>query len=202
MKRKVFFGASIAAALVLTSCGGGEAEGEEGTSDSTATTVEEEVEAMTYDVDTAQSTVSWMTYEGEEIGHTGSVKVSGGSFSTEGDAVTGGSLTFNMASVVADSDKLTGHLMAPDFFDLANFATAEFSFGGYAEGVVSGTLSMVGQEFNVEANTAVDGNVLNVSEFKIDASSMNFFVSEREEKAEEEWHDANVGVTATIVGVE
>ena len=84
MKTKLFLGVSIAT-LMLASCGGGEAEGEEGTeADSTATTTEEEVVAMTYDVDTAQSTVNWTTYEGEEIGHTGSVKISGGTFSTEG----------------------------------------------------------------------------------------------------------------------
>jgi polyisoprenoid-binding protein YceI len=113
-------------------------------------------------------------------------------------------MTINMASVeVGDgSEKLQGHLMAPDFFDIENFATAEFTFDSHEEGIVYGSVNVVGKEMAVEAETTVDGNTLNVSDFTIDMSELGFFTTEAAEKPEEERHDANIGISATIVGME
>ncbi len=201
MKRKLFFGVGIAA-FILASCGGAEG-GEESTNSDSTVTVEEEVMVMSYSVDTAETIINWYNTLSGEKDHEGTVKASGGYFAIENDVVREGSLTIDMMTIVeSQGAKLQGHLTTPDFFDVGNFATAEFTFDRHEEGIIYGTVNVIGMELAVEAVTSVDGNVLNVSDFIIDLSQLPFFLAEVAEKPAEEQHDANVGITATIVGAE
>lgn len=66
--------------------------------------------------------------------HSGTINVSEGSLSVQGDQITGGKAILDMSSLasvdLADDEemagKLVGHLKSPDFFDVATHSTAEF----------------------------------------------------------------------------
>jgi polyisoprenoid-binding protein YceI len=66
--------------------------------------------------------------------HTGTFKISDGSFYVKDGILTGGTFTINMNSLnnedlVADAaskGKLEGHLKSPDFFNVAKYPTARF----------------------------------------------------------------------------
>jgi polyisoprenoid-binding protein YceI len=60
--------------------------------------------------------------------HTGGFKAFTGTYEPAGDKVEAGKLKaeIDMASTYSDDPKLTAHLKAPDFFDVAKFPTATF----------------------------------------------------------------------------
>ncbi|MEO9532371.1 MAG: YceI family protein [Crocinitomicaceae bacterium] len=204
MKNKFFYGVGIAT-FMLASCGGAE-EAAEDLHENIEDVVEEViVETKSYSVDTAASIVNWTTMDGEEKGHWGTVKVLEGSFSTEGDVITEASLKMNMNTVMSTDENggenLTGHLMAPDFFDVNQYASSEFTFDRHEEGKIYGTLNAAGAEFPVEAEATLTEGTVEVAEFIIDMSTLPFYVAEREkEPNQEKWHDPNVTISATIVG--
>jgi polyisoprenoid-binding protein YceI len=200
MKKKLFFGVSIAA-LMLASCGGAEETTEE-----TGEVVDsvEVVEAVTYEIDTTASVINWINYAGEEKNHWGTVKVLSGTYTVEGDLITAASLSANMNTITSDDEmggeKLAGHLVSPDFFDVNKYASAEFTFNKHEEGMVHGTLNAAGLEFAVEAPVTLTEGVVTVGEFKVDMSALGFFTMEKEkEKDQAKWHDANIGFSANIV---
>lgn len=198
MKKNIFYGVSAAALMfAFVSCGGDEETTDE-TTDSTETT-EDVIETMEYTVDTEASIINWYNMEGEEKGHSGTVNILEGTFTTEADLITNASLTMDMNTLTADSDKLAGHLVSPAFFDVNQYASATFTFGGHVDGIVSGTLSCAGQEFAIEAPATVTEGTVEIADFNIDMSVFPYFQEEKEKAPEEEWHDTNIGFTATIV---
>ena len=52
--------------------------------------------------------------------------------------------SFDMNSLFSDSEKLTKHLLTPDFFDAESFPTSNFTFSSYENGVMTGTLTLRG----------------------------------------------------------
>lgn len=211
MKRKIVLGMS-AMAFLFAACGGAESTAETTDADSTATeTVEVAAEPVvsSYNVDVAGTVINWNNFNGEEVDHAGTVNATGGTFevTTTGDVmeITGASLTVDMASISEGSEKLEGHLMSPDFFDVATFATTEFVFDRHEGGMIYGSVSIIGKEVAVEAPATVstdgDGATVEVGEFKLDFSTleMPFFIEDVKAPAEEQ-HDPNIGFSATIVG--
>ncbi|WP_066756552.1 YceI family protein [Crocinitomix algicola] len=207
MKRIIILGI-CAMPFFFASCGG--AESEEGTT-TDSTVVEEQIETVvtSYTIDTAATVVNWTTYGAEGIDHQGTIGALSGTaeISTTGEEsqITGASLVIDMTSINEESEKLVGHLMAPDFFDVNTYATSEFSFDRHEAGVVYGSVSIIGKSLPVEAPVTVseENGSLNVQvgEFKLDFSSleMPFYVAEAD-KPEEEKHNPVIGFTATVVG--
>ena len=182
MKNKFFYGVGIAT-FMLASCGGAE-EAAENLEEGVTDVVEEIVETKTFTVDTAASIINWATMEKGEKGHWGTVKVLEGTFSTDDDVITDASLKMNMNTVMSTDENgganLTGHLMAPDFFEVNKYATAEFAFDRHEEGTVYGTLTAAGIEFAIEAGATVTEGTVEVAEFVVDMSALSFFVVEKE----------------------
>lgn len=209
MKRIFILGVS-AIPFFFASCGG--AESQEG-SDSDSTAVQETVEVETvvtnYSIDTAATVINWMSYGAEGIDHQGTIKALNGTaeITTTGEEsqVTGASLTVDMNSINEESEKLVGHLKAPDFFDVSTYATTEFTFDRHEAGIIYGSLSVVGKSLPVEAPATIteENGTLTVAvgEFKIDFTSleMPFYVNEADKPAEEK-HDPKIGFSATVVG--
>ena len=210
--KKIFILGICAIPFFFASCGGGEADGE--TTDTDSTAVEEVVEAepvvTNYIVDTANTVINWNNFSEGEVDHQGTVKALNGTIevTTTGDVVeiTNAALTVDMNSISEGSEKLEGHLMAPDFFDVNNFATTEFAFDRHEEGMIYGTVTIIGKEMGIEvpATVNMDGDNVNVEigDFQLDftALEMPFFVTEAAEAPEEERHDPNIGFSATVVG--
>jgi len=104
---------------------------------------------VTYTVDVAKSTVTWI---GKKVtgSHNGTIALKSGSLNVDGKNVTGGTFVIDMNSIKdADgSDKLEGHLKADDFFGTAKFPTSTFVItkvtGSAANATVAGNLTIKG----------------------------------------------------------
>lgn len=132
------FGMTIAFALI--SCaGGGEKNAEEQNNDAaTEETVEEVVEVKNVSVIAGESKVNW---EGEMMGmykHSGTIDITEGNLTIEGDQITSGEFVADLTTMQATdenynpeegktAEKLVGHLSSPDFFMVDSFPQATFA---------------------------------------------------------------------------
>jgi polyisoprenoid-binding protein YceI len=107
------------------------------------------IKPLTYTVDAAKSTVTWI---GKKVtgSHNGTIALKSGSITVNGKAVTGGTFVMDMTSI-KDADgsaKLEGHLKADDFFGTTKFPTSTFVVtkvaGTGANVTVSGNLTIKG----------------------------------------------------------
>ncbi|GGF16944.1 YceI family protein [Echinicola rosea] len=121
-------GLLLASALLMVACG----QKSETVETSEAQEVAEAT-GTTVAVDPAASAVSWTGFKPAGK-HFGTIPVTAGEITIEGDAITSGNFTFDIAALeIGDMEegsenygKLHGHLQSPDFFDAANHPTATF----------------------------------------------------------------------------
>jgi len=92
--------------------------------------------AKIYEVSTAASKMEWI---GTKLStyHHGEVAIKDGELLVDHGTISGGSFVINMTSIVAHdkgeegvNDRLTGHLLSPDFFDVAKYPEAMFEITG------------------------------------------------------------------------
>ncbi|WP_025667707.1 YceI family protein [Aquimarina megaterium] len=138
------------------------------------------VEAITYNVDVASSSIDWVGSKPLEK-HTGTLKLASGTFETKEGAITSGSFTIDMTSInVTDlegDDKayLEGHLKGEGegkedhFFNVAKFPKAVFEVTGISEKegktFIDGNLTIKGTKKNISfpATTSVEGDVITLN---------------------------------------
>ena len=136
-----------------------------------------------YTVDTQASSVEWVGAKAAGASHNGTIKLQGGELKLYGGRIVGGKVTVDMNSIdvlgldASMKGKLEGHLKSPDFFDVAKFPTASFSFGSTMPGdaaasnVVAGELMMKGisKPIRIPFNTSFADGKLTVEspEFSI-----------------------------------
>ena len=168
---------------------------------------------LTYTVDAAQSTVTWI---GKKVtgSHNGTIALKSGSINVNGKAVTGGSFVMDMTSI-KDADgsaKLEGHLKADDFFGTAKFPTSTFVItkvaGTGANVTVSGNLTIKGitKPLSFPATVAVnaDGTVsalagkimVDRTKYDIKYGSKSFFDSIGDKAIDDEFI-LNISLVAT-----
>ena len=90
----------------------------------------ESVEAVASAVSYTISPESSISFIGSKVtgSHEGGFKTFEGTIAiADGKIVAPSKVTIQTDSIWADRDRLTGHLKSPDFFDTANFPTAEFA---------------------------------------------------------------------------
>ncbi|UKT64138.1 YceI family protein [Pedobacter mucosus] len=107
------------------------------------------IKPVTYTVDAAKSTVTWI---GKKVtgSHNGTIALQSGTLNVDGKKVTGGTFTIDMNSI-KDADgsaKLEGHLKADDFFGVAKFPTTTF---------VITKITGSGANLNVAGNLTIKG---------------------------------------------
>jgi polyisoprenoid-binding protein YceI len=140
--------------------------------------------ATAYVVDPATSVVNW---EGTKPTgkHMGTIPVTSGQLSVEGNNITAGSFELNVAGLTVndlqgeEKGKLEGHLKTGDFFEVEKFPTASFVITGVtpaAEGSgfthnISGDLTMKGQTQNI----TVPANVV-LADGKLTATTQAFTI--------------------------
>ncbi|MCR9172426.1 MAG: YceI family protein [bacterium] len=181
-KASVFFLA--ATALFVASCSSEETTDENGT--------EEKVEAVTYTLDPAATTLKWHGEMSPEYGHDGTVQVTEGSITMMGDALESGSFKIDMNSIKVtdegmDDEKkgyLAAHLKgtAPDedhpqnmFWNTPDFPMAMVTLNSYDNGQLSMTLNVIGKdvETTVPATIKQDGDkVMIMGDFPISFADM------------------------------
>jgi len=123
---------------------------------------------VTYTVDAAKSTVTWV---GKKVSgsHNGTIALKSGTLIVDGANVKGGTFVLDM-NQIKDADgsaKLEGHLKADDFFGVAKYPTSTFVItkvaGSGANLTVSGNLTIKGitkpLSFPASATVNADGTV-------------------------------------------
>ena len=212
-------GTSILSIGLLISCGGTEenhdghyhADGEHDHEH-----VEEiEVMVLKYNIDTAETIVNWRGYE--ETGtenpeyHEGTVKALEGSVEiteTNGEIeITDVNFLVDMNSIKESKDieKLEGHLMSPDFFNVNKFISTSFVFEKHEEGMLYGKINIVGADIDVVAPVNIekgeDRVTITVEPFRVDVTPANlpFFVAELEMEEGPEKHDPILEFNLVVV---
>ena len=142
-------------------------------------------EAVTFNVNTAESLINW---EGSKVvggGHNGTIALSSGEVSVKDGVVEAGTFVIDMNSItvldIEDAEKrgwLEGHLKgateenADHFFNVSEFPEGKFEITSVADGKINGNLTLKGVTKNVSfpaTITVTDNDVTNVAEsFKID----------------------------------
>ena len=100
-----------------------------------ATTVNPIVNEETKPINVSESAIVWT---GKKVTgqHTGNIMIKSGNLDFDNGALTGGSLTIDMASITCSdlkpkgAKKLEGHLKSDDFFGVPNHPTAQLTFTG------------------------------------------------------------------------
>ncbi len=117
--------------------------------------------AVEYAADLAQSKVEFVGTK--PVGkHHGTIAIQTGTLAIEGDAIKGGNFVIDMNTLAADDQdaegnaKLTGHLKAADFFDVATHATAAFEITNVTAGIDTATIKEV---ILADATHTITGNL-------------------------------------------
>lgn len=171
MKKTFFYAASLAfIAFGMTACGGST---EEAATDT----------AVTYQLDAAATTLKWKgNYADDSHSHNGTVKVSEGSVTYKGEAFEAGSFKVDMKTIESEltpetgSDKLIGHLGAPDFFNIAQFPNVEVKVNAISDKEIDATLVVAGKEVPAKMPVTIkktDKELTAKGKFTIDFSSMD-----------------------------
>lgn len=169
-----------ATALTVASC----------SSSDEATEDEVKVEAVTYKLDAANSSITWKGQMSADYGHSGTVQMSEGSITMEGEELTSGSFTVDMNTIddtsleAPKSDYLSGHLMGTMvdedhpvdlFFNVPKFPNVEVTLGDYKDGNLAIKLNILGQslEQNVAVTLSADDNGASIKgSFSLDLESL------------------------------
>ena len=170
------------------------------------TPVKEEVKEDVVAEYTADATASVINFTGNKVGeddsHSGTVKISEGSFTTTNGAVTAGTFVIDMTSIDAGMEKLTSHLMADDIMNAAAFPTSTFTITEGTATEVKGTLSVIGAELPVTlavTSTDADGVVTFTGTGSIDFVGTAASTLQHEEGAEK-YISSEVPLVITLVG--
>jgi len=114
------------------------------------------------------SVVTWsaQSYKDTVPAHIGTVAISAGSIVVEDEVVLGGEFSFDMASILESGEPneytvmLQNHLMDTSFFFVADFATSSFTITSITDGVLTGSLNVLGiskdVSFPVEMNMSAE----------------------------------------------
>ena len=114
------------------------------------------------------SVVTWNArhYKDTAHAHTGTVTINTGSIVVEDEAIVGGEFNFDMASILESGEPndytvmLQNHLMDTSFFFVADFATSTFTITNVTDGVLTGSLNVLGVSkevsFPVEMNISAE----------------------------------------------
>ncbi len=170
MKKTFIYAASLAfIAFGMTACGG--------------STEASEDTATTYQLDAAATTLKWKgNYADDSHSHNGTVKVSEGSVTYKGETFEAGSFKVDMKTIESEltpetgSDKLIGHLGAPDFFNIAQFPNVEVKVNAISDKEIDATLVVAGKEVPAKMPVTIkksDKELTAKGKFTIDFSSMD-----------------------------
>lgn len=182
-------------AIGLASCGGANKKNKVETSEAKAVATETKHDLT---VDTSTSVVNWIGYK---IGgnHTGTIKLTSGKLSIDGDKILSGTFTIDMNSIQNTDmdegkmrDQLVAHLKSEDFFDVSKYPTATFEITSSRHldddnYMIEGNLTMKDVSKNITFEAQIKKNakgvytalsnvfVINRTEWNVNYGSKNIF---------------------------
>lgn len=209
--KKTMYAAFVFAALSLTACKG-ESTDAEGGEEKKETVQEEKEMATTYNVVADESKIgwkgTWIAPTGEDGAmeeqkhHTGTVQITEGSVTKEGEEVMG-NFVIDMTTInntdLTEADgkpKLEGHLASEDFFNVEEYSKVNVSLNNIKDGMADITIDVMGMKMDetVAVETAKEGDKMMINgSFSIDFSALDFkMFSPNPEKPEEGHIDPNL----------
>lgn len=132
-------------------------------------------EVRTLNVDTQASSVDFVAAKVTRD-HKGKFQISDGKVELSGNTPTRLDVTVKLNSVTTDTEKLTGHLKSPDFFEVEKYPTSRFVATQFAPRNEGGTHTVTGEldlhgvkkQISFPVTIAVQGNTASgKAEFKI-----------------------------------
>lgn len=182
MKQTTIGFMSLAIASVMVSCGG---EGDENATN-------EAEKAVVYNLDKEASSLKWHGQMSPTYGHDGTVEISEGSVTMEGENLKSGTFTIDMSSITstdieddAKRESLDRHLKGlddnemhkpDDFFNINKFPNVKVTLNDYEDGKLGVTLGILGQELKQDINATMNTNdkgAMIKGKFQLDLSSLN-----------------------------
>ncbi len=167
---KSLFLVSVAATgLIVAGCSNPADDTESAKVADAVSNVEAAVGAASYTI----SPDSKVSFVGSKVtgSHDGGFKAFDGMIAVaDGKIVAPSKVTIQMNSIWSDSDRLTGHLMSPDFFDVENIPTAEFAVTSMDGDEMTGNLTLHGVTKSITFKPEVmitDSEVTMKAEFDI-----------------------------------
>lgn len=171
MKKTIYAVATVAlVAFGMTACGGSTEE------------QTDEAAAVTYTLDSEASSLKWEgVYEADGHKHNGTITVSEGSVSYEGDEFKSGEFTIDMNTIVdedlpaPDKDTLASHLAGPYFFNSVKFPDTKVTVNSLNDKEASLTINVMGKKIEttvpVKFSKSAD-KVTAKGKFSLDVSSL------------------------------
>jgi len=159
MKKSIFI---LSLAAVFAAC-----NNQEATQASGQETVSTDSSGVKYVIDTIGSVMGWDSRKIVD-GHNGGIRLSSGSLNIKDGNIVSGGFVVNMHTITNDDlrdkkdssmYKLVGHLMAPDFFDVAKYPTAKFDITK----VTMLSNDAAGNTHTISGNLTVKDSVKNIS---------------------------------------
>ena len=215
--KKTMYAAFVFAALSLTACKGESTDAEEQNTDNTEMSGEEKETPTTFSVVAEESKLGWKgswiapTGENGEMEeqkfHTGTVQITDGSVTKDGEEITG-SFTIDMNTInVTDlegkeKEGLETHLKGVreddkgSFFNVNEYANVTVALNAVKEGMADITIDVLGMKIDqtVPVETSMEGDKMMMNgKFSIDFASLGFrMFSPNPEKPEEGNIDSNI----------
>lgn len=151
-------------------------------------TVEEIIDAASYTVNTEASTIEWQGFKPTGA-HNGTIAIENGTLDIDNGEIVGGSFVIDMTAITVldipaedeGNAKLAGHLKGADFFDVAQYPSANFTITGLEKVgdkvMLSGNLKLKDAEnnvtFPVTFNNEGESVTLTSETFTIDRTKWN-----------------------------
>ena len=189
--KRIFLNAFVIAGLGLafTGCKNNDKEAEVAEAKEAATA---QAEAMEFTVDTTQSTIEWAGSKPTGT-HTGTIKVSNGTFKANDSIIESGTFVIDMQSIEVtdlegeDKSNLEAHLKGTvegqegDFFNVTEFPKAKFEVTGITEAegqpMLQGNLTIKEETKNITFPVSISQDEENIEitseEFTIDRTKWN-----------------------------
>lgn len=159
MKKTALFTLIGAGLLTFSACKDAPKSDEALTGDAKEVTLTEG--STTVDINTSASSLEWV---GTKLStyHNGTVAIKSGNLMLKDGVLTGGKFVIDMPTLKSVKDdemtntKLTGHLLSPDFFDVAKFPEASLEITGVK--AFSGTKTTGGDQAEINEYTVANPN--------------------------------------------
>lgn len=154
------------------------------------------VEPVTYKLADA-STLTWYGEENADHYHAGTLEITEGSLTMEGEKVVEGTFTIDLNSLKANADGmpaekvayLEGHLKSEEFFNTAKYSDIKVKVNGFEDGKLNTTVNVLGVDLTNEIPVTLkqsENEVEIKGEFSIDISATNmpYLANKNEETGE------------------
>ncbi|GAB5522118.1 MAG: hypothetical protein RhofKO_43690 [Rhodothermales bacterium] len=173
MKTSLSFLLTALLVVLVSACGDGVGDAPQAT---TGDAVESDAVAtgVAYTIDPEASQLNWKASK-VSLAHDGGFNDFTGTVMVDGETVTGVDIEVDMASIWSDNERLTGHLMSEDFFEVETYSKGLFALSSIAQGDTSYTAmgnltlrdSTRGVTFPVDVEVVDDNTVTASADFII-----------------------------------